>query len=124
MEREMVMYGGKVFGEEVSKYGLDHGYLDYRTLAKIVGPTILNNDLISHCTDGEWEIITESEERDIYQYYIISEDGFRFLGDFTDEIVFYNAELELFLWGITHYGTAWDHVLTNIKLKEVEHNHA
>lgn len=124
MEREMVMYGGKVFGEEVSKYGLDHGYLDYRTLAKIVGPTILNNDLISRCTDGVWEIITESEERDIYQYYIISEDGFRFLGDFTDEIVFYNAELELFLWGITHYGTAWDHVLTNIKLKEVEHNHA
>lgn len=35
--KEIKLYDGKAFGYEVSKYGLENGYLDYLTLSKIVG---------------------------------------------------------------------------------------
>ena len=41
--REMKVYNGKVYGVAVSNYDLEKGYLDYQTLAKIVGDCILNN---------------------------------------------------------------------------------
>lgn len=28
----------------------------------------------------------------------------------TDEPVFHDAELGLYVWGITHFGTSWDYV--------------
>ena len=55
---------------------------------------------------------------DIYQYYIISESGASILKDYTDEIVWYNEELDMYVWGVTHYGTAWDYVLTDIKIEK------
>ena len=27
-----------------------------------------------------------------------------------------NETLDLYIWGVTHYGTGWDYVLTNINL--------
>lgn len=42
MEKNRIdLYGNKVWGYEVSKHGLDNGYLDYRTLSKLVGPSKL-----------------------------------------------------------------------------------
>jgi hypothetical protein len=32
--------------------------------------------------------------------------------------VFYNEKLDIYVWGITHFGTAWDYVLTDIKIVE------
>lgn len=119
METTMEMYGGKVYGVEVSHYGREHGYLDYYTLSKILGDVILNNNLMT--IDGlEWELVSgeNSYGCDIYQTYIISESGYQFLNRYTDEIVYYNEELDLYLWGITHFGTSWDYVLTDIKVKE------
>lgn len=40
--REIRLYDGKAYGYEVSKYGLENGYLDYLTLSKIIGDCILN----------------------------------------------------------------------------------
>ena len=51
---------------------------------------------------------------EIFQYYIISEYGADVLEQYTDEIVYYNEQLDLYLWGIDHFGTSWDYVLTNI----------
>ena len=119
METTMEMYGGKVYGVEVSHYGREHGYLDYYTLSKILGDVILNNNLMT--IDGlEWELVSgeDSYGCDVYQTYIISESGYQFLNRYTDEIVYYNEELDLYLWGITHFGTSWDYVLTDIKVKE------
>ena len=109
------VYDGKVYGVKVSEYGLEHGYLDYQTLAGIVGDCILNNTLRSE-TAEDWEIVTGDFKEAIYQDYIISEYGYRFLEEHTDELVFYNERLDLYIWGITHYGTAWSHVLTDNKL--------
>lgn len=66
----------------------------------------------------------EWEERyfDIYQYYIISSRGAEILSDLTDEIVFYNEELDLYVWGITHFGTMWSGVNTSIKIVNGEND--
>lgn len=117
MERTMKLYGNKVYGVEVSKYGLENGYLDYLTLSKIVGPCIMNNYLRAE-TMEDWEIVAGDLEHDIYQDYIISEYGHEFLAENTDELVFYNDKLNIYIWGIAHFGTSWDYVLTNVKLVE------
>lgn len=55
---------------------------------------------------------------DVYQYYIISDAGASILRDYTDEIVWYNEELDMYVWGVTHYGTSWNYVLTDIKIEK------
>lgn len=70
--------------------------------------------------DGDDNEITEEEynalesayesENEIFQYYIISDCGAEYLKDRTNEIVFYIDELDMYLWGITHWGTSWDGV--------------
>lgn len=52
----MELYGKRVFGVEVSDYGLKNGYLDFLTLSKIVGPCIMNNYLRAE-TMEDWEIV-------------------------------------------------------------------
>ena len=115
MERTMKLYGDRVFGEKVSDYGLESGYLDYQTLAKIVGDCILNNTLRSE-TAEDWYIISGEFNSEVYQDYIISDRGYEVLSEYTDELVFYNEKLDIYVWGITHFGTAWSHVLTDIRL--------
>ena len=60
------------------------------------------------------EILELKEEQDngaeIFQYLIISGNGAEILEDYTDEIVFYNDNLDLYVWGVTHWGTSWDYV--------------
>lgn len=115
MTREMTLYGNRVYGEEVSKHGLKNGRLDYHTLAKILGD-VIHNDIIREETPYDWEIVNGEYDEDIFQEYIISEYGYKFLAEYTDEIVFYNDTLDLYIWGVTHIGTSWDYVLTDIKL--------
>lgn len=121
LEKEIKTYDGKVFGFKVSEYGVENGYLDYRTLSQIVGDMVLNNAIVPYIGHYEWELVNGYEEDEdgwyeVYQYYIISDAGFRFLEDYTDEIVYYHEELDMYVWGITHFGTSWDYVLTDIKL--------
>ena len=129
MAREIGMWEGKVYGHEVSEYGREHGYLDYRTLAEIVGDMVLCNDIIGRTWEscGEWEVTNGTdydEETDsyeeVYQTYIITTKGAELLEELTDELVYYNVELGLSVWGITHWGTGWDYVLTDVKLHECE----
>lgn len=163
------------YGNKVSDYGLEHGYVDYATLAKSFD-AVLNNDIMSKTYDiGEWEQVNgfvdnseeidelqdkvdeleterdeaegrlepneigalsdqidalydqigelreqQEEEPEIFQYYIISDDGADILKRETNEIVYYNDELDMYVWGVTHWGTSWDYVLTDIPLQERE----
>lgn len=157
----MQVHGNYFYGNEISEYGREHGYVDYGTLAKAFD-AVLNNDIIHKTADiGYWEQesgfvdnteeieelneqiselmldneddehtaeieelqdkINELEEEqensyntDIYQYYIVSDNGAMILKE-INEIVFYNEELDMYVWGVTHYGTAWSYVLTDIK---------
>lgn len=111
----MKVYNGKVYGVAVSNYGLEKGYLDYQTLAGIVGDCILNNTVRAE-TMEDWDMVSGEFKEMVFQDYIISEQGYRFLEDLTDELVFYNERLDMYIWAVTHYGTAWSHVLTDVKL--------
>lgn len=120
-EKSITLYDGKAYGHKVSEYGLEHGYLDYLTLSKIVGDCVLNNEIMSYTGYENWELVNGYEEDEdgyyeVYQYYIVTDSGVRFLEQFTDEIVYYHEGLDMYLWGITHFGTSWDYVLTDIRL--------
>ena len=53
---------------------------------------------------------------EIFQYYIIDNQLARILQELTNEIIYYIDYLGVYVWGITHYGTSWDYVLTDIKI--------
>ena len=76
---------------------------------------IAMNENISRIKE-EIETLEDAHYEEIFQYYIISDSGAQILEDWTNEIVFYNEELDMYVWGVTHYGTAWSYVLTVIKL--------
>lgn len=126
MTNMIQLYNNTAYGVPVSRYGLDHGYLDYRALSKLLDGCIQNNRLREVTGFENWELIhgdyisEDGEYKEIFQEYIISDFGYIFLRDHTDEIVHYNEELDLYLWGVTHLGTAWDHVLTGIELQNVD----
>lgn len=122
-EKVMRMYDGKVYGFKVSEYGRENGYLDYHTLSKIVGDSVLNNSIVPYIGFYEWELVNGCEENEdeyyeVYQYYIITDAGAEFLQEYTDEIVYYHNDLDMYVWGITHFGTSWDYVLTDVRLSE------
>jgi hypothetical protein len=155
------------YGNKISDYGLENGYIDYKTLAKAFD-AVMNNDIISNTAEiGYWDMISgyvdnsdeiddlqdriddlnwlitadsskEDDERiqaqidelqdkidelteaqettpEIFQYYIVSDNGAEILKD-AGEIVFYNDVLDMYVWGVTHWGTSWDYVLTDIKI--------
>lgn len=64
------------------------------------------------------ELEAGEELPDIYQTYIISKQGADILKDYTNEIVYYNSDLDMYVWGVTHFGTSWNYVLTDIVIKQ------
>ena len=127
------IYNGKIWGHEVSQYGLEHNRLDYRTLAEMVGDMILCNNIVKlmygASIDGEyvWADIEngseydeecEDEPKDFYQYFIISGNGADILKRYTNETIWYIPQLDMYIWGIDHFGTSWDYVLTEIEIVE------
>jgi hypothetical protein len=162
------------YGNEISEYGLQNGYVDFKTLAKC-GDMVLCNDItklfyntigndyiepnqVNGYIDNSEEIeklqeqidelqdeldnvaancyISESiqeqidelqeqindleyeqdTQQEIFQYYIIDDRLAEILQEWTNEIVYYIEHLDIYVWGITHWGTSWDYVLTNIKI--------
>ena len=62
------------------------------------------------------ELTSEMENpSEVFQWYIISPNGAEILKK-INEIVYYHDELDMYLWGVTHWGTSWDYVLTDIKI--------
>lgn len=61
----------------------------------------------------------EQEPEEVFQWYIVSDEGANLLQN-VNEIVYYNEELDMYLWGVTHYGTSWNYVLTNIPIEYSE----
>lgn len=178
MDKEKKYY----YGYEVSDYGLEYGYIDYRTLGKAAGCILANqaaeelsrvydfeqisgfadyseemrplreelerldskleryDELMGECEYGseEWAVLNakreeiqlerdsvddnldfireqedEAQNPEVYQYYIVRD--IEPLKE-ANEIVWYIEALDLYIWGVTHYGTGWDYVLTSIKI--------
>lgn len=129
------------YGNKISQYGLDNGYLDYSTLAKAFDAVLVNDitKLFYSTINGEYnepeqvngyidnsdkindkinELEREQDEQpEIYQYYIISDNGAEILKNYTDDPVYYLPVLDCYVWGVTHFGTSWTYVLTDCKLE-------
>ena len=162
------------YGNAISEYGMQNGYVDYATLSKCFD-AVLNNDIMSLTYDiGYWEQVSgiidntddieeleenqkdleddleqvqessknniiielkkieneidnlndqieelESEQNDdqeVFQWFIVDDLGARLLQQEANEIVYYNETLDMYLWGVTHYGTSWSYVLTSIAI--------
>ena len=69
-------------------------------------------DINDRITELESE---QDDEPEVFQWYIVDDLGGRLLQE-INEIVYYNETLDIYLWGVTHYGTSWDYVLTSIKI--------
>ena len=54
---------------------------------------------------------------EIFQYFVISSYGAQILQELTDEIVYYLPVIDCYVWGVTHWGTSWDYVLTDIPIE-------
>lgn len=109
----------------------------YRELARRVGDAVLMNKITEVDTDMLYEGLengnlyqevddeyfneeTEAEFKDIYQYYAITSGGADYLKAASDELVFYSELLDTYFWGITHFGTSWDGVETELHEREVK----
>lgn len=164
-----MLYTSYFYGQKISEYGRNHGFVDYRALAGAFD-AVLNNTIYSKGWElGEWEQVSgfidnseaieelretieaieadieelegddtkadfiedarhrieeledeiadlENEEDDpgeVYQWYIVNDGAVSILEE-AGELVYYNEALDVNLWGVTHWGTSWDYVLTNI----------
>lgn len=125
MAKERTWSSDYFYGNKISDEGLRRGYIDYATLAKSFDH-ILNNTIMEITEGYFWEIMNgdefdeEGNYREVFQWYIITENGARILQEWTDELVYYNEETDLWMWGVTHWGTSWDYVLTDIKIVKEE----
>lgn len=66
--------------------------------------------------NDEADEIETQDAPDIFQFFIVSDQGAELIQQYTDDPLFYCEKLDMYIWGITHYGTRWTHVLTDIKL--------
>jgi hypothetical protein len=64
--------------------------------------------------NGE-DIDKEGIYNEVYQYYIISDNLAEYIKRFTNDILYYHNKLDIYVWGITHYGTSWGSVDIEIK---------
>ena len=85
---------------------LDYGIKTYADLARTCGGMVLANEIANRPLDLISGNPTDDEE--IFQWYIIQDPDF--LMKHTDELILYDTELDLYIWGITHFGTSWDYV--------------
>lgn len=85
---------------------------------------ILNNGIMDELSKKDFffeiengEDYNEEEDYyyDIYQIYIIGEEDARRLTEYTNELVYYCYDLDLYLLGVCHFGTSWDYVPSNWK---------
>lgn len=122
MTNNFKLAGNYFCGNEISAYGQENGFLDYATFAKAFD-AVMNNSIMEKGWDigNGWELVNGSdydkendEYAEIYQWFIVSDAGAQIIQDYTDEILYYHEEIDIYLWGVTHFGTSWDYVLTDI----------
>ena len=115
------------YGNKISDYGLENGYVDYATLAKAFDAVLVNDitRLFFADINGEFNepeqvngFVDNSDDiAEIFQYFVISSCGAQILQELTDEIVYYLPVINCYVWGVTHWGTSWDYVLTDIPVE-------
>ena len=112
---------------EIGYWEQESGFVDnteeIEELQEQIEELMLDNENDEHTEEIEelQDKINELEEEqensynaEIYQYYIVDDRGAEILKE-INEIIFYNDEFDMYVWGVTHFGTSWSYVLTDIK---------
>ena len=102
---------------KLNQYEKDNKRLSYINMLKVLadGCYIFNNKVASRFA---FDYLDDSKmDAEIFQYYIISQYTAEKLQKHTNEIILYNEGLDIYLLGVTHFGTSWDYVLTDIKIE-------
>ena len=112
-------------GEEKEK-------ISYGTLTSFIfTDMILCNNIEKYSNNWYLELGEDYDEEneeyiDIYQYYIVDVDSWRLekykeyleeTNTKSDLILWYDNELDIYILGVSHCGTSWDYVSTNIEIK-------
>lgn len=92
-------------------------YCNYSQIFNTDSSLILCNNIPEICP-LIWDYLengdTYDEESDtyseIFQWFIIDDNTAERLKEHTDEIIFYWSEADLYILGVTHWGTSWDYV--------------
>lgn len=108
-----------VSGSDVTYEDSDGNILDYEEYEELQerledAEAEDNLELISELENEIDDLENSERYSEIFQYFIISAQGASIFEEYTNEIVYYNEALDLYVWGVTHYGTSWDYVLTDI----------
>ena len=106
--------------EDLNDYELQNNRLSYKNLFYDDDSLILCNNIIEDYEELEllsgYEYDENTDEyAEIYQYYIIDDDTAKRLQE-INEIVYYHNRLDIYILGVTHFGTSWSYVLTDLKL--------
>ncbi len=54
--------------------------------------------------------INDPEPKELFQYFIISEENAKVLSQLSDELIYYIPDMDLFIWAIDFFGVSWDSV--------------
>jgi hypothetical protein len=123
------MKNGKViYTDKASDYAKKKGRLDYASMVEwctegqmvmlSVSPWKLSEDWQEQVEEEETEEAYEDEEEEVFQWFIIDDTAADFFAQLTNELIYYSEYLDMYLLGVTHWGTSWDYVLTEWKLEE------
>lgn len=190
IRRSRAVYGCHFYGNEVSSYGKENGYVDYRTFSKAFD-AVMNNSIMQELegagyyfepvqdgssdyqdeidalreeaqeledqadiaeqeaeqeaengneaeaarlmeeaenrrkeaqqkNDEADDLEAEQEPPEIFQLFIVDDAGAEIIQEWTDDPLFYCSALDMYIWGVTHWGTSWDNVLTGIRINAGE----
>ena len=115
--------------------GEEKDSISYGTLTSFIfTDMILCNNIVRYSDNWDLELgeeYNEEEEEyiDIYQYYIVDVDTWRLekykeylqeTNTKSDLILWYDNELDIYILGVSHCGTSWSCVPTNIEINKQE----
>ena len=129
-----------VKNEDLNEYEKKHNKISFKRLVnKLFTDSILCNDITKlfyneiggkYC-EPQIELGANYDEEndcyiDIYQHYIVDFEVWKYENIFQkyseqlgkEFILYYIDELDLYILGVTHFGTSWDYVLTDIEPTE------
>ena len=119
-----------VLESKLNEYEREHKRISYATLCDFlfsdmilcnkildVDYNLLDNQELGSLYDEETD-----EYEEVYQWYIVNVDSWMLNKlkelDFDGIQLFYSDVLEKYILGVTHWGTSWDYVLTDVGYTE------
>ena len=110
--------------KDLNSYELENKILSYKNLFYNDDSLILCNNIADdyEYLDLQSGFNNDDEYLEVYQYYLINDDLAKRLIE-INEVVYYHEKLDIYVLGVTHFGTGWGYVLTDLKLIETDDNY-